>query len=162
MRSAGETSSADCPYTRHQDAGQIRAGEVSALGDGGTRQEAISTDRAVRPAGPYSQGVRWENLIFTASVGTRDPKTGQDAPADDVAAGARNALENVKAIVEAGGGSLETVLKVTLYLRDFANFAAVNEVYKTYFTGPVLPVRSLVVLPGSPSAVSFDAIAYRP
>ena len=123
-------------------------------------QVAIVTDRANPPAGPYNQGVRWGDLIFTASVAPRNPQMGEP-PAGDVRAAARGALENVKAIVEAGGGSLATVLKVTLYLRDMADFGAVNEVYRTYFNGPVLPARALVPVPGANSPVSFDAIAYR-
>lgn len=121
---------------------------------------AISTDRANPPGGPYSQGVRWQDLIFTASVVPRNPQLG-DPPEGDVRAAARGALENVKAIVEAGGGGLDTVLKVTLYLRDMADFTAVNEVYQQYFTGPLLPARSLIAVPGARSPVSFDAIAYR-
>ena len=121
---------------------------------------AISTERANPPAGPYNQGVRWEDLIFTASVPPRNPALG-DPPDGDARAAARGALENVKAIVEGGGGGLDTVLKVTLYLRDMADFAAVNEVYQQYFTGPVLPARSLVPVPSARSAVSFDAVAYR-
>lgn len=131
------------------------------MSDQTRRHEAISTDRAAAPVGPYSQAVRLGDLIFTASVNHRDPATGQPAPADDVRAGARNALENLRAIVEAGGGSLATVLKITLYLRNFDDFAAVNEVYRTYFTGPVLPARSLLVSAALPGPVSFDAIAYR-
>ena len=122
--------------------------------------EPIRTDRANPPGGPYNQGVRWADLIFTASVPPRTPQLG-DPPEGDARAAARGALENVKAIVEAGGGGLDTVLKVTLYLRDMADFAAVNEVYQQYFTGPVLPARALVPVPGARSAVSFDAIAYR-
>ena len=126
----------------------------------GTEHEAISTERANPPGGPYNQGVRWQDLIFTASVPPRNPRLG-DPPEGDVRAAARGALENVKAIVEAGGGGLDTVLKVTLYLRDMADFAAVNEVYQEYFTGPVLPARALVPVPAARSIVSFDAIAYR-
>lgn len=122
--------------------------------------EAISTERANAPQGPYSQGVRWADLIFTASVPPRNPLLG-DAPEGDARAATRGALENIKEIVEAGGGGLDTVLKVTLYLRDLADVAAVNEVYQTYFTGPVLPARSLVANPGGRAAVGFDAIAYR-
>jgi 2-iminobutanoate/2-iminopropanoate deaminase len=125
-----------------------------------TEHQAISTDRANPPAGPYNQGVRWGDLIFTASVAPRNPQLG-DPPADDVRAATRGALENVKAIVEAGGGGLDTVLKVTLYLRDMADFAGVNEVYQEYFSGGVLPARALVPVPSARSAVSFDAIAYR-
>jgi len=124
-----------------------------------TTQRAIQTDRAASPRGPYSQGVRWESLIFTASVGPSNPQLG-DQPAGDVRAATRGALENVKAIVEAGGGSLATVLKVTCYLRDTADYDAVNEVYRDYFAGPVLPARSLVPVPGARLPVTFDAIAY--
>ena len=123
-------------------------------------QEAIQTDRAVAPRGPYSQAVRWEDLIFTASVGPATPQHGEP-PASDARAATRGALENIKAIVEAGGGSLATVLKVTCYLRDLADFEAMNEVYREYFTGPVLPARSFVPVPGSRLLVAFDAIAYR-
>ncbi len=123
-------------------------------------QEAIKTERAAPPRGPYNQGVGWEALIFTASVGPNNPQLGEP-PAGDARAAARGALENVKEIVEAGGGSLATVLKVTCYLRDAADYDAVNEVYRDYFTGPVLPTRSLVPVPGSRLQVAFDAIAYR-
>ena len=122
--------------------------------------EAIHTDRANAPRGPYSQGVAWQDLIFTASVGIVNPLLGEPA-AGDVRAAARGALENVKQIVEAGGGTMATVLKVTCYLRDQADYDAVNEAYREYFTGSVLPVRSLVPVPGSRLPVTFDAIAYR-
>src|SRR5205085_10936166 len=82
--------------------------------------EAIKTDQAAPPAGPYNQGVRWDRLIFTASVPARNPRV----PEGDVKQSARACLENVKAIVEAGGSSLDHVVKVTLYLRDMDDFAA--------------------------------------
>ena len=125
-----------------------------------SQQHAISTDKANAPRGPYSQGVHWQDLIFTASVGIASPLLGEP-PAGDVKAAARGALENVKQIVEAGGGTMATVLKVTCYLRDQADYDAVNEAYREYGTGPVLPVRSLVPVPGSRLPVTFDAIAYR-
>ena len=121
---------------------------------------AISTDKANPPAGPYNQGVVWNNLVFTASVGTKNPRYGE-APAGDVRAAARNALENLKAILEAAGSDLEHVLHVTLYLNAMEDFAAVNEVYKTYFTG-TLPARSLVRVEGPRGSCSFDAVAYVP
>ena len=124
------------------------------------QQAAITTDRANAPRGPYSQGVRWQDLIFTASVGIANPQLGEP-PAGDVKAAARGALENVKQIVEAGGGGMATVLKVTCYLRDQADYEAVNEAYCEYFSGPVLPARSLVPVPGARLPVTFDAIAYR-
>jgi 2-iminobutanoate/2-iminopropanoate deaminase len=122
--------------------------------------QAVSTNKANPPAGPYNQGIRWNNLVFTASVGTRNPTYG-DAPPGDVRAAARNALENLKAILEEAGSDLEHVLKVTLYINDMADFAAINEVYATYFTG-IRPARSLVRVGGPSGTCSFDAIAYVP
>ncbi len=120
-------------------------------------RQAISTPNAAPPAGPYNQGVRWDRLIFTASVASRRPGQPDPAP-DDYRAHAGRALDNLKAILEAGGSSLDNVLKVTLYLRDRSRFGEVNEVYQTYFRG-TLPARSLVIVAdGSP--VSFDAIAF--
>lgn len=121
---------------------------------------AISTDRANPPMGPYNQGVAWNNLIFTASVPPRNPAYGE-APPGDVRAAARNALENIKAILEAGGSDLEHVLHVTLYLNDMEDFAAINEVYTTYFTG-IRPARSLVRMSGPRGTCSFDAVGYIP
>lgn len=123
-------------------------------------QQAISTERANPPAGPYNQGVRWDRLVFTASVGTSNPRFGAAGPTD-VAAAARNALENIKAILEAGGSDLGHVLHVTLYIRDMQDFPAINEVYKTYFTG-VLPARSLVPTAALSAPCSFDAVGFVP
>lgn len=126
-----------------------------------TQKQAIRTDKAAPPIGPYNQGVRWDRLIFTSSVGTSNPQQGA-APEGDVAAAARNALENLKAIIEEGGSSLDNVLKVTLYLRSFDDFQAVNEVYTQYFANEPRPARALVVLGSARGPVSFDAIAYVP
>jgi 2-iminobutanoate/2-iminopropanoate deaminase len=122
--------------------------------------EAISTSQANPPAGPYNQAIKWNNLVFTASVATRHPTYGV-APEGDVRAAARNALENIKAVLEAAGSDLNHVLKVTLYINDMDDFAAINEVYATYFTG-IRPARSLVRAVGPKGTCSFDAIGYVP
>jgi 2-iminobutanoate/2-iminopropanoate deaminase len=122
--------------------------------------KAISTSKANPPAGPYNQGIAWNNLVFTASVSTTNPTFGP-APEGDVRVAARNALENIKAILEEGGSDLEHVLKVTLYINDMDDFAAINEVYATYFTG-IRPVRSLIRTGGPRGSCSFDAIGYVP
>ena len=120
--------------------------------------QAVSTSKANPPAGPYNQGVLWNNLVFTASVGTRNPRYGA-APDGDAAAAARNALENVKEILEAAGSDLNHVLHVTLYINDMEDFPAINDVYKTYFTG-ILPARSLVRVGGPRGTCGFDAVGY--
>lgn len=122
--------------------------------------QAISTPRAHPPLGPYSQGVKWNNLVFTASVPSSNPAFGP-APPGDARAAARNALENIKAILEAAGSDLEHVLHVTLYINDMEDFAAINEVYSTYLTG-IKPPRSLVRVGGPRGGCSFDAVAYVP
>jgi 2-iminobutanoate/2-iminopropanoate deaminase len=120
-------------------------------------KQAISTPKAAPPGGPYNQGIRWGNLVFTASVGSRRPGQPDPAP-EDFKAHVANALENVKAILEAGGSSLDNVLKVTAYLRDRSKFEEMNEVYRRYFAG-TLPARALVlVADGGP--IAFDAIAF--
>ena len=121
---------------------------------------AISTDKANPPAGPYSQGIVWNSLVFTASVAPRHPAFGV-APEGDARAAARNALENIKAILEEAGSDLDHVLHVTLYLNDMDDFPAINEVYATYFTG-IRPARSLIRTAGPQGTCSFDAVGYVP
>ena len=125
-----------------------------------SEHRAISTEKANPPAGPYSQGIVWNNLVFTASVAPRNPAFGA-APEGDARAAARNALENIKAILEEAGSDLDHVLHVTLYLNDMDDFAAVNEIYSTYFKG-IRPARSLVRQPGPKGSCSFDAVGYVP
>lgn len=124
-------------------------------------KKGIKTDKAAPPIGPYSQGVRWDRLIFTASVPTINPALGAP-PEGDVQAATRGALENIKAILEEGGSGLDHVLKVTCYLRDFGDFAAMNEVYSQYFRAEPRPARALLLLPGARGPVTFDAVAYVP
>lgn len=122
--------------------------------------QAISTPRANPPLGPYSQGIKWNNLVFTASVPSTNPKLGAAEPGDARAA-ARNCLENLKAILEEAGSDLDHVLHVTLYINDMEDFATINEVYRTYFTG-IKPARSLVRAGGPRGGCSFDAVGYVP
>ena len=95
-------------------------------------KEIIRSDNAPKPGGPYSQGILAEKFLFVAGQTGLDPKTGK-LP-DGVTAQTYQTLENVKAIVEAAGTSLDNVVRVGVYLRDIKDFGAMNEVYKTYFT----------------------------
>ena len=91
----------------------------------------VSTDRAPKPVGPYSQAMVAGNTIYVAGQGPFDPKTGKMAASFDEQA--VQVFENVKAIVEAAGATLADVVKVNVYLADLANFSKMNEVYKRYF-----------------------------
>jgi 2-iminobutanoate/2-iminopropanoate deaminase len=91
----------------------------------------IATDGAPAAIGPYSQGVRVGNLVFTAGQIPLDPAT-QQVVASGITEQTKRVLENLKAILEAGGSSLDRVIKATVFLRDFNDFAAMNAVYSTY------------------------------
>ncbi len=95
-------------------------------------KQVIRSDNAPKPGGPYSQGILAEKFLFVAGQTGTDPKTG--TLPEGVAAQTRQTLENVKAIVEAVGTTLENVVRAGVYLRDIQDFGAMNEVYKTYFT----------------------------
>jgi 2-iminobutanoate/2-iminopropanoate deaminase len=126
------------------------------------RREIIRTDKAAVSKNPISQGVRFGNLIFTAGVTARDPKTGE-MQQGDMRELVRATLNNIKAIVEAGGSSLENVLRVNCYLRDVENdFAAWNEVYPEFFPAD-WPVRTTMqVVLGGGLRIEVDAIACIP
>jgi 2-iminobutanoate/2-iminopropanoate deaminase len=105
----------------------------------------ITTEGAPAAIGPYAQGVRAGNLIFTAGQVALDPVTGQAVPGGITEQTAR-VLENLKAILEAGGSSLGQVVKATVFLKDMNDFAAMNAVYASYFgsDSETLPARSTV------------------
>ncbi|MDF2504175.1 RidA family protein [Clostridium sp.] len=103
-------------------------------------KEIIATKNAPGAIGPYSQGNKVGNLVFTSGQIPLDPATGKLVD-DDIKKAAVQVLDNLKAILEEGGSSLEKVVKTVVYLKDINDFAAVNEVYATYFTSNY-PARS--------------------
>ena len=104
--------------------------------------EIISTDKAPKAIGPYSQAVRAGGFLFTAGQIALDPASGQIVEGD-VARQTERVMQNLKAIVEAAGASLDRAVKATVYLRDMGEFAAMNEVYGRYFAANP-PARSTV------------------
>jgi len=102
----------------------------------------ISTDKAPRAIGPYSQAIRANGFIFTAGQIALDPASGK-VVAGDIASQTVRVLENLKGIVEAAGSSLDRTVKATVYLQDMSDFAAMNEVYARYFPNDP-PARSTV------------------
>jgi 2-iminobutanoate/2-iminopropanoate deaminase len=122
-------------------------------------RELIHTNQAPAAVGPYSQAVRVGNLLFTAGQIGLDPVTGQMMDAD-VATQTERVLQNLAAILNAGGSSLEQVIKCTVFLMDMADFAAMNEVYGRFFPQNP-PARSTVQVSGLPlgARVEIEAIA---
>jgi 2-iminobutanoate/2-iminopropanoate deaminase len=123
-------------------------------------REIISTDAAPAAIGPYSQAVRAGGFVYTAGQIPLDPATGEivgtTAPEQ-----ARRALENGRAILAAAGLGLEHVVKVTAFIRDMNEFAAINEIYATFFAGEP-PARSVVEVSRLPKdvLVEIELIAY--
>ena len=95
-------------------------------------KEIVSTERGPKALGPYSQAVKANGFIFTAGQGPLDPATGKLVEGDTATQTVRT-LENLKAIVEAAGSSLDRAVKANVYLKDMSDFAAMNEVYSRYF-----------------------------
>ena len=108
-------------------------------------KQVISTTRAPGAIGPYSQGIRTGNLVFTAGQGPLDPATGSIV-AGGIKEQTTRTFENLRAILEAAGSSLNRVVKANVYLKDLNDFAAMNAVYASYFEGVSegLPARTTV------------------
>ena len=118
---------------------------------------AIHSDRAPAAIGPYSQATRAGNLVFFSGQIPLDPATG-DLVGGDIAAQARRAFDNLKAVCEAAGGTMDDVVRVGLYLTDLSQFAAVNAVMGEYFHQPY-PARSTIEVPALPKGAVFEVDA---
>ncbi|HJR59397.1 MAG TPA: RidA family protein [Vicinamibacterales bacterium] len=122
-------------------------------------RHAVSSDQAPRAIGPYSQAVRAGSLVFVSGQIALDPATGAMVDGD-IAAQTHRVFANLRAILEAAGASFEHVVRTTVYLADMNDFAAVNEVYGTYFSSPA-PARATVQAARLPkdARVEIDVIA---
>jgi len=122
-------------------------------------KQTIKTPKAPAAIGPYSQAVKANGMLFLSGQIALDPVSGQ-VVAGDVRAQTERVLENLKAVLEAGGSSLSQVLKTTVFLAEMGDFAAMNEVYGRYFAQEP-PARSTVQAAGLPRGVrvEIDAIA---
>jgi len=121
--------------------------------------ETVTTDRGPKAIGPYSQAVRANGFVFLSGQIPLDPMT-QQVVEGNASVQTERVLENLKGVVEAAGSSMQRVVKVTVFLADMNDFAAVNEVYSRYFvTHP--PARSTVEVSKLPRnvRVEIDLIA---
>jgi 2-iminobutanoate/2-iminopropanoate deaminase len=122
-------------------------------------KSVVLTDRGPKPIGPYSQAVKSNGFVFVSGQVALDPKTGEFV-GPDVRQQTERVLENLKAILEASGVSLNHVVKTTVFLKDMNDFTAMNEVYARYFTAAP-PARSTVQAARLPkdALVEIDVIA---
>ena len=118
---------------------------------------AIHSDRAPAAIGPSSQATRTGNLVFFSGQIPLDPATGE-LVGGDIAAQTRRAFDNLKAVCEAAGGTMDDIARVGLYLTDLSQFAAVNAVMGEYFAQPY-PARSTIEVPGLPKGAAFEVDA---
>ena len=116
--------------------------------------QAISTSGAPGAIGPYSQGVRAGNTIYVSGQLPADPATGALVEGD-IQAKTRRALENVRAILQEAGADMGDVVKVTVYLKDMASFAAMNEAYAEYFSEPY-PARAAFAVAELPKDAGLE------
>ncbi|MCX6091613.1 MAG: RidA family protein [Candidatus Bipolaricaulota bacterium] len=117
----------------------------------------ITTTGAPGAIGPYSQGIRAGGLFYTSGQLPLTPSG--ELIRDDIPSAARQALENVRAILSAGGATMKDVVKVTVYLTDMAHFAAVNEVYAQFFSEPY-PARTCVAVARLPLDAPLEIEAH--
>lgn len=122
--------------------------------------ERITTDDAPRNDNPYSQGVRADDTLYVSGYGPVNPMTSEDV-AGGIEAQTEQVLKNLEHTVEAAGGSLADLVKVTVYLTDLDDYDAVNDVYRARFTSTP-PARVCVEVSCLPNdvGVEMDAIAY--
>ena len=122
-------------------------------------KEIISTSNAPAAIGPYSQAVKAGNLLFISGQIPVNPATGEIVE-ETIQAQAAQSLTNVKAIVEQAGGTLDNIVKTTVFLKDMNDFVEMNRVYKTFFAADC-PARSAVQVARLPKdvMVEIEAIA---
>lgn len=123
--------------------------------------KTLHTDKAPAAVGPYSQATEVNGFIFTSGQIPLIPETGE-LVSDDIKKATARSLDNIKAILEEAGSSLDKVLKVNIFLDDVNDFAAVNEVYADYFTEHK-PARSCVEVANLPkkALIEIEAIAVK-
>jgi 2-iminobutanoate/2-iminopropanoate deaminase len=122
-------------------------------------RESVSTPSAPAAIGPYSQAIKAGNLVFVSGQIPIDPATG-NLVQGDIAAQTRRVFQNIGEILKAAGSSFDAVVRTTVYLMDMNDFAAMNEVYGTFFTAPA-PARATVQVGRLPrdARVEIDVIA---
>ncbi len=112
--------------------------------------EKIATNNAPNAIGPYSQAVKCNNMLYTSGQIALNPKT-NSIEATTIEEQTRQVCENLKAVVEAAGSSMNKVVKTTCFLADMNDFARFNEIYAEYFTSK--PARSCVAVKELPKSV---------
>lgn len=120
-------------------------------------KQIISTDQAPAAIGPYSQGIKTGNIVYLSGQIGMDPKKLQLVKGG-VVCEAEQMFENIKAIAEAAGGTLASIVRMTLYLTDMDHFSEVNRVMETFFEPP-FPARACIAVKQLPKQALIEADA---
>jgi 2-iminobutanoate/2-iminopropanoate deaminase len=118
-------------------------------------KKIITTPNAPSPIGPYNQAVLKGKMLYTSGQIAIDPKTGE-LVTEDIKSETKLVMENLKAILTAAGMTFENVLKSTIFISNMHNFAAINEVYATYFNEATAPARETVEVANLPKFVNVE------
>jgi len=121
-------------------------------------KKIITTNHAPAPIGPYNQAVLNGTMLYTSGQIAIDPKTG-NLVTDDIKTETKLVMENLKAILTEAGMTFENVLKTSIFISDMHNFAAINEVYATYFNEATAPARETVEVANLPKFVNVEISA---
>lgn len=118
-------------------------------------KQIIKTDQAPLPIGPYNQATVFNGMVFISGQIAIDPATG-DLVLNSIEEETKRVLDNVKALLEASGSSLEKVLKASVFVKDMNLFGRINAVYATYFAEATAPARELVQVSELPKFVNIE------
>ncbi len=125
-------------------------------------QKEIQSENAPAPIGPYSQAIAFQNLIFSSGQIAIDPKSGELFQGD-IETETALVLDNLKAVLAAGGSSMDQVIKCSIFIKDMGLFNRINAVYAEYFDSLPAPARETVQVAELPKSANIEisAIAYR-
>ncbi|NGX83965.1 RidA family protein [Aequorivita sp. KMM 9714] len=118
-------------------------------------KKIINTSNAPAPIGPYNQAVLIGSMLYTSGQIAINPKTGE-LETEDIKSETKLVMENLKAILTEAGMTFENVIKSSIFISDMHNFAAINEVYGTYFNEETAPARETVEVANLPKFVNVE------
>lgn len=118
-------------------------------------KEVVKTDKAPAPIGPYNQAIKSGNTIYVSGQIAINPATGE-LEMEDIQSETARVLENLKAVLHAGGFELSQVVKCSIFISDMGQFSQINEVYAKYFDGDEAPARETVQVSCLPKNVNVE------
>ena len=118
-------------------------------------KQIIQTDQAPAPVGAYSQAVQFNGMLFLSGSIAIHPDTGE-LVLDDIQSETHQVMRNIEAVLREAGSGFDKVLKCSVFVSDILNFAAINEVYASYFDAATAPARELVEVAALPKGVNVE------